>query len=200
MKTAKILWISGSILINVVIFFYVKIMSQVPAGTHAVRYGYINENWSQFETMWKAEMIVMSLLTISAIFFAIKYKSIAWSIVAFGQLVLITLYPIMIGGYHDTSVEVYTMAYQMSVLIFVFGKILFLAGMILVYLTDSILQKWLRIVASVLALVGLISFTASYLGFIGWKQALKSAIALNLLYLINAYHGFKMELDDEMHN
>jgi len=200
MKTAKILWISGSISINVVIFFYVKMMSQVPVGTHAVRYEYINENWSQFETMWKAEMIVMSLLTISAIFFAIKYKSVAWSIVAFGQLVLITLYPIMIGGYHDTSVEVYTMAYQMSVLIFVFGKMLFLAGMILVYLTDSILRKWLRIAATVLALVGLISFTASYLGFIDWKQALKSTIALNLLYLINAYHGFKMELDDEMHN
>ena len=60
MKTAKVLWILGSILINVVIFFYIKIMSQVPVGTHAVRYEYINENWSQFEIMWKAEMIVMS--------------------------------------------------------------------------------------------------------------------------------------------
>ena len=196
MKTAKVLWILGSILINVVIFFYIKIMSQVPVGTHGVRYEYINENWSQFEIMWKAEMIVMSFLTISAIFFAIKFKSVAWSIVAFGQLVLITLYPVMIGGYHGTSVEVYTMAYQMSVLIFVFGKMLFLAGIIFVYLTDSILQKWLRIVASLLALIGLIAFSASYFGFIDWKQALKFAIALNLLYLINAYHGFKMETNE----
>ena len=121
-------------------------------------------------------MIVMSLLTISAIYFAITYKSIAWSTVFLGQLVLITLYPVMIGGYHDTSVEVYKMANQMSVLIFVFGKILFLAWMILVYSTDSVLQKWLRIVASVFAFIGLISFAASYLGFIDWKQALKFAI------------------------
>ena len=197
MKVAKVLWVLGSILINGLIFSYIKIISKIPEGTHAVRYQYINENWSQFEIMWKTEMLVMSFLTISAIFFAIKFKSVAWSMVALGQLVLITLYPVMIGGYHDTSVAVYTMAYQMSVLIFVFGNMLFLTGMIFVYLTDSLLHKWLRIVASILALIGLVSFTAAYSGFIDWKQALKSAVVLNLLYFINAYHGFKMETNSK---
>ncbi len=98
MKLAKILWILGSILINITIGIYIYLSKQMPIHPQE-RHLFINENWGVFGGHWKAEFLIMTMIAIGAIYFAIHFKKISWSIISIGQLILLSLYPIMLGGY-----------------------------------------------------------------------------------------------------
>jgi|GEM_PF-4559430 len=192
MKLAKILWATGSVLINIVIFIYIYLTSNAPKDT-SEKYAYLNENWSIYEAHWKAELLIMTMITIGAVYFAIHLKKISWSIISVGQLILLTMYPIMLGGYRNTPLEIAEMANNMAIIIFIFGNLTFFSGLLYLYVTDTILKKRLRIAAIILSSIAVITFTLVFIGLITWKQALVTAPLMNILYIINAYYGLQLK-------
>ncbi len=80
----------------------------------------------------------------------------------------------------------------MAIVIFVFGNIIFLAGLLHLYLYDNLLKKWHRWTAIVASSISLIVFLIAFIGIISWKQALITGPLVNLLYLTNAYYGLKL--------
>lgn len=195
MKLAKTLWILGNLLVNIPIGIYIYLSNKAPLDP-IERHNYLNENWDIYEAHWKAEFVFMTMIAIGAIYFAINFKKISWTLVSVGQLISLSLYPIMLGGYQNTPFEVAEMANQMAIVVFVFGNIVFLGGLIHLYLYDSFLNKWIRFSAVGFASIALIAFSISFMGFIDWKQALIIGPLTNLLFLINAYYGFKIKLEN----
>jgi len=191
MKTAKLLWSLGSLFVNITIVIYIILMSKAPSGG-AERYTYINDNWGVFSAHWKAEFLFMTMITISAIYFAIKLNKMSWVIIAVGQIIALLIYPIMIGGYRNTPIEIAEMANQMAILIFVFGNIVFLLGAFHLYFHDSVISKWLKYVAMACSGIAALAFLLSFSDIITWKQAMIIAPLVNILYLINAYYGLKI--------
>lgn len=191
MKIAKICWISGSILINVVIAIYINLMSKAPIREEE-RFRYINDNWDIFSAHWKAEFILMTLIAIGAFYFALYFKKISWSIITIGQLIILLTYPIMLGGYHDSTLEIQLVANEIATVVFLVGNIFFFGGLVVLYTEDAILAKWLRILAITLAAIGIIAMTGAFIGFYPWKTAMKIGPLITLLYLINAYYGFRL--------
>ena len=195
MKLAKTLWILGNLLVNITIGIYIYLSSQAPLDP-IERHNYLNENWDIYSGHWKAEFVFMTMIAIGAIYFAINFKKISWTLVSVGQLILLSLYPIMLGGYQNTPFEIAEMANQMAIVVFVFGNIVFLGGLIHLYLYDSLLNKWIRFSAVGFASIVLIACSIAFRGFIGWKQALIIGPLTNLLFLINAYYGLKIKLEN----
>ena len=195
MKLAKTFWILGNLLVNITIGIYIYLSSKAPVDV-VERYSYMNENWNIYAGHWKAEFVFMTMIAIGAIFFAINSKKVSWSLISVGLLISLTLYPLMLGGYYNTPVELAEMANQIAIVVFVFGNIVYLGGLIHLYLYDSLLKKWIRFSAVGCASLALIAFTISFMGFISWKQALIIGPLTNLLFLINAYYGFKINLEN----
>ena len=194
MNLAKILWIAGSILMNVTIAIYIWLSSNAPVDD-VQRFQYVNENWLIYSAHWKAELVFMTFITIGAFYFTLRIKRIGWSIVTIGQLILITMYPMMLGGYRNTSYEIFTAVNQIAMNIFIFGNIIFLIGLALVYRNAYEISKWLRILAASFASVACLVFFVSFIGFVDWRQAIIIVGPLvSLIYFINAYYGYKIEV------
>lgn len=194
MKLAKILWSFGSILINVTIAIYLYLSGNAPADLEE-RFAYINDNWGIYAALWKAEFVIMTMITIGAVYFAMHFKKVGWAIVSVGQLILLTSYPLMLGGFRNTSFELASMANQIELVVFVFGNVVFALGLLHVYLTDTILSNWLRNTAATISGIAGFVFLISFLGFIGWRQAMMVGPLVIILYLINAYYGFKLKTE-----
>ena len=137
----------------------------------------------------------MAMVAIGALYFAMKSKKISWSIISLGQIILLMTYPLMLGGYRNTPFELAEMANQMATVVFVFGNLVFLGGLFLLYLNDQILQGWLRYTALVLSGITAIVFLITFAEIISWKQAMMIGPLINLLYLINAYYGLKIKFE-----
>lgn len=193
MKLAKIFWSVGSILISFAIVTFLILSSKAPLNPED-RHLYLNETWNVFGTYWKIEFLLMTLITIGAIYFAINFKKISWSIISIGKIILLTTYPIMLGGYRNTSFEFYEIANQMAIVIFLFGNIVFLGGLLHLYLTEKILKNWLRFTAIGISAISLIAFLIAFAGIIEWKQAMMVGPLMVILYFINAYLGLKLKL------
>jgi hypothetical protein len=194
MKLARASWSLGNLLVNITIGIYVYLSSKAPLDP-VERLDYLNENWAIYSGHWKAEFLFMTMIAIGAVYFAINFKKISWTLISVGQVILLTLYPIMLGGYRNTAFEISEMANQMAIVVFIFGNIVFLAGLVHLYLFDTLLKKWIRFSAIGFASIGLIAFSISFMGFISWKQAIVIGPALNLLFIINAYYGLKLKLE-----
>lgn len=194
MKLAKLLWSLGSLLVNVTIAIYVFLSINAPQ-TMEGKHIYINENWGIYELHWKMEFLFMTMIAIGAVYFAINLKKISWSIISVGQIILLLTYPVMLGGYRNTPFEIFEMANQIAIVIFVFGNIVFLAGLLHLYLHDVLLNKWLKYIAIALSGVTTLVFIISFAGIITWKQAIIIGPLINILYLINAYYGLKIKLE-----
>ncbi|MEM9300152.1 MAG: hypothetical protein AAGA64_17460 [Bacteroidota bacterium] len=193
MKTAKLLWSIGSVLVNVTIGIYIYLMSNAPSEL-SERFQYINENWTIYGGHWKAEFLIMTLIAIGAFYFAIYWKSISWTIISIGQLIILLTYPIMLGGYRNTPFEVAEMANQMATVTFIFGNLTFFPGLFIMYLKSDVLKSGLRYVALIISAITTLTFAIVYLEIISWNQALVLAPLINVLYLINAYYGFKIKV------
>jgi hypothetical protein len=154
---------------------------------------YLNDNWNVFSGHWKAEFLIMGLITIGAIYFMIHFRTIGWTVVSLGQIIILTMYPLMLGGYHNTPLEINEAVNKMVVVIFVLGNIIFLAGLFLVYMNEQKIPKWLQILAMVLSALGCLVFLGAYLDIYGWKKALMAGPLVNVLYLINAYLGVRID-------
>ena len=75
MKTAKNLWILSSLMINVVIGIYIYLQQSTPKNLEE-RFQYINEIWLIYCGHWKAEMLLISMMAISALFFSFQAESV----------------------------------------------------------------------------------------------------------------------------
>ena len=193
MKLAKIFWIIGNLLVNISIGTYVYFSSQAPLNA-VDKFSYINENWGVYAGIWKSEFVLMAMIALSSIYFAIRFKGISWALIAVGQLILLPLYPLMLGGYRNTPVEIAEMANQIAVIVFVFGNLVFLGGLLRLYWCDIYLKKWLKWTAVALSAITFLVFLTTYTGFMEWKQAMVFAPLAGILYLINAYYGTKIRV------
>ena len=164
MKIAKILWTTGSVLINVIILIYISLMSKAPEDM-ADSFQYLQDNWGIFSAHWKAELLIMGMITIGAFYFMVHFRSIGWTIVSLGQIIQMSLYPLMLGGYYDTSVEFFKAINEMAIIIFVFGNIVLLGGLVIVYSNKPPIPKWLGKTAMVIAAGMCLVFLGSFLEF-----------------------------------
>ncbi len=194
MKLAKLFWSISSVLINVVIGIYIYLMSNAPENRQE-RYQYLNENWGIYGAQWKAEFLLMTLIAIGALYFALRTHKASWTIVSVGQLILLMTYPVMLGGYRNTPLDIAEMANEIATVVFVFGNIIFFSGMFVLYLEDVYLKQWLKIFAYSVAGFMTLVFIVIFTGFITWGQALVVAPLANVMYLINAYYGLKIKLE-----
>jgi hypothetical protein len=184
-------WIVGSLLVNVTIAMYIWLSLHAPA-EFAERHLYVNANWSAYSVHWKAEFVFMALIAVGALSFAIRTRAGGWCFVAAGQLLLLTIYPVMLGGYRDTPLDVAAAVNEISLVIFLFSNLLFLGGMALVYLRAYEIGPVLRGVALAIALLSWLAFLACFLGLIGWAQAMLAGPLVMILYLINAWYGYRL--------
>lgn len=194
MKLGKLLWIIGSVLINITVGIYIYLSSKAPLDP-LERHEYVNENWQIYGMHWKAEFLFMTMIAIGALYFTFKLKEVSWAIISVGQLILLTTYPIMLGGYQNTSFEMSEMANQMATVVFVFGNLIFLGGLLKLYISDTYLKKWLKWTAIVLSGITFLTFFITYMDIIEWQQALMIGPLINILYLINAFYGVKIKVD-----
>ena len=194
MKLGKLLWIIGSVLINITVGVYIYLSSKAPLDP-VERHEYVNDNWQIYGMHWKAEFLFMTMIAIGALYFAFKLKEISWAIISVGQLILLTTYPIMLGGYQNTSFEMSEMANQMATVVFVFGNLIFLGGLLKLYISDTYLKKWLKWTAIVISGITFLTFFITYMEIIDWQQALMIGPLINILYLINAFYGAKIKED-----
>ncbi len=194
MKLAKAFWSLGSLLVNGVIVVYIILSSNAPTELTA-RYSYINDNWGVYGAHWRVEFLLMTMVAIGALYFAITSKKISWSVITVGQIILLGTYPLMLGGYRNTSVELAEMANQIATTVFVLGNVIFLGGLFFLYLKDQLLNRWLRYIAVVLAGMTAIVFMIVFADIISWKQAMVIGPLINILYLINAYYGLKLRIE-----
>lgn len=186
-------WIIGSLLVNVTIAMYIWLSMNAPSD-FAERHLYVNANWGAYAVHWKAEFVFMALITVGAFSFAIRTRAAGWCFVAAGQLLLLTIYPVMLGGYRDTPVDVASAVNEIALVIFLFSNLLFLAGMALVYLRAHELGPLLRGIAFAISLLAWLVFLACFLGLIGWAQAMLAGPLIMVLYLINAWYGYRLSV------
>ena len=184
MKTAKILWSSSSILINVIIGIYIY-LQQIGPSDLAERFQFMNEIWPLYGGHWRAEMILITMMAISALFFAIYFKNISWLTISVGKIIVLGTYAFMLGGFRNTSVELATMANQMATVVFMLGSFIFYIGLFHLYLKSDLLKPWLRYLATTVALILSVGFFLIYILII--------APLGNLLYIINAYYGWQLK-------
>ena len=194
MKLGKLLWTSGSILINLPIAIYIYLSSKAPLNPMD-RHNYVNENWDIYGMHWKVEFLFMTFIAIGALYLAFILKKISWTIITVGLLILLSTYPIMLGGYENTSFELSEMANQMATVVFVFGNLIFFGGLLKLYSSDTYLKKWLKWTAIALSGITFLTFLITFIGIIDWKQALMIGPLVNVLYLINAYYGMKIKVE-----
>lgn len=171
MKLAKALWSLGSLFVNVTIIIYIILSSKAPLDLKS-RFAYINENWGIYGAHWKVEFLLMTMVAIGAVYFAINIKKVSWTIVSTGQIILLLIYPLILGGYRNTPFEIAEMANQMASVTFIFGNLIFLSGLFHLYLQDEILEKWLKSTAVALSGITVIVFLITFVEIISWKQAM----------------------------
>jgi len=192
MKTAKLLWSSGSLLINITGIAYIVLSNDMPIQL-SEKFSYINDKWAIYSLHWKAEFVSMTFIAIAAFYFTTYFRKLSWSIVTLGLLIQLPFYPIMLGGYYNTSVEIFSAMNQIAIFMFIFGNCILMAGLFYVYFEDNLLAKWLRVTVMFIAALAFLSFGGSFLEFWTWKQALILGPLLNVLYLVNAYYGIKIK-------
>ncbi|NRB65123.1 MAG: hypothetical protein HRU40_19255 [Saprospiraceae bacterium] len=107
----------------------------------------------------------MALITIGAFFFALNTRKLSWAIISVGQLIILFTYPVMLGGYRNTPLEIAEMANEIATVVFVFGNLVLFGGLFLLFLKDKYLKPWLRILAYAISGVMAIVFLIVFAGF-----------------------------------
>ncbi|MEL6975365.1 MAG: hypothetical protein AAGL29_08225 [Bacteroidota bacterium] len=197
MRTAKLCWSLGSILVNITIGIYIYLQNNGPSDLRE-RFQYVNDNWSIYGGHWKAEFLIMILVCIGAFYFAVHLKKIGWVIVSVGQFIILWTYPLMLAGYRNTPFEIANMANQMATITFIFGNLIFFSGLLYLYFKNDIFKVWLRYLSIALSGIATLMFLSIATGLITWSQALVIAPIINVLYLINAYYGFKIDGESQV--
>ncbi len=195
MKIVKYLWVAGNILITIVILYFIPLESKIPGTEPSVRYGFINEHWDQFNFMWRSELLIVGMLTVASVFFAARFKTPGWALVATGQLILTTMYPVLLGGYHDTSVELYTLAYEVSAEIFLVSSLFLFPGFALIHWESAHMKDYFRYTMTGLGGLITIAFLLGFLEILSLGQVMTTGPVIIILYLANAWMMFRLKND-----
>lgn len=188
------MWSLGSLLINVTIIIHQIMARRMPAGDPAGRFDYVIKNWDIYGLNWRVEWVLMAMIAAGAIFFAIRTRTLSWAIISGGQVLLLLTYPVLLAGYLGGSLPMATLVNRLATEIFVSGNMLFLAGLLHLYLTDEQLPLWARYPAAALALVGVLAFVGCNFGLLTLSEIVVAAPVLQLLYVVNSYYGLIVPL------
>lgn len=149
------------------------------------------------QRMWQFEFLGMIGMGIAATYFAISDKSLGWVTVAFGQLCVMGMYAIMLGGYpmaaaayQDTPVLMDSLN-QIAIILFAVSNIIIMAGFAGILLTTSVLPNWLAKSTSVLALAFLMGSFLLFLEFLTFDSLVTMGPAALVVYLVLALYGYR---------
>ena len=193
MKVAKYLWIAANILITLIILYFIPLESDIPGTDPPVRYAYINDHWGKFNFMWRSELLIVGILTVTSFYFATCFKTTGWVLVTIGQLILTMLYPVMLGGYHDTSVELYTLTYEISSEIFIVSSLFLFAGFAVIHWEARHMNNYFRFILTGLGILITVAFTLGFLEILTLGQVMMTGPIIVILYFGNAWMIYKLK-------
>ena len=170
------------VLIGLYIFVY-----QPASGDWQDKLDHMNRNWSLISSIWRGEFLVATVLSWVAFYFS-KNNS-WWLLVGIGHLLMLVEYALMLGGYPEITTEVnFNLIQHIVVWIFAASNFIWLIGMTGVYYGE---RGWIRYVGGIFALVCGLLFLTIVFGLFRMEELLIVGPLLNLLYLVNAYYGFR---------
>lgn len=196
-KIAAYLWSLGSILFFVAIVLYVFVF-QPSSGTDAERTTQIINEWFLASTIWRIETIAAILLAVSSWYFATLRQSINWFLIAFGHIVMIFMYANMLGSYpvaaefYNESSHLFPMVNDAAVWAFGVSNLLFFSGLTGIYYTNEVLNKFMSWTGAIISLIGVISSLALFFDLVTFGNLSMVGPLILILYLLNAYFGFKI--------
>jgi hypothetical protein len=159
-----------------------------PAGTWDEKILHMNNNWGLISFIWRLEFIAAVVIGWVSLNFSTKNKW--WNLVAIGHLLMLVEYVLMLGGYPKVaSEEMFQIVNSMAVWVFAASNLIWLLGMTGVYQEEN---GWIKYTGMALALIGGVIFLTIVLGLTTMKDVIFVAPLVNLLYLLNAYYGFKV--------
>ena len=191
MKIAKYLWTIASFYLLVIGFVYIIILKEAPSDGPE-RYEFIMENWTIYNYQWKAELMMTTLLSISAFLFSKYLKNPGFIIIGVGQLFFAMAMPISIGITPNATYEFGSLIGKGAHQMVNFGMMVSLAGYLILHWKSRVLSNWLRVAALILATLGFLSFAAGFLDIIDSSTAQKAMLLVMLLYVINGFFGIKV--------
>ncbi len=196
MKLARILWISGSSLIFVLLTGYILILDP-PAESGPARLEYILDHWGLYSFMFRTEFLMGVTIGISALILAQRFKNGWLVLVGIGMLLYALPFPIVLGLYPVASTEVSVGFSTSAHLLVDSGLMISMGGFLGLHATTRILPKWLHMAALILAIPPFSMFTLAFLGLADPVAAQKSMILVALLFAINIYYGWRLkEMND----
>ena len=196
-KIAALLWIVGSLVFFITILLYVLIYKPV-SGSNADKVNHLLNHWPLVTGIWKAETLAAIFLVVSAWYFSSTEKSIAWFLVSLAYIIIIVMYALLLGAY-PSSVNVFSdspflfpMINDTAIWIFSLSNLLFLIGLSGIYYKNLTLRKWISTTAMIISIIGWFGALALFFGLITFSQMNILGPLILILYLINAYLGFKL--------
>jgi len=196
-KSASYLWSLGSILFFLAIVLFVFVY-QPSSGTDADKTHQIISNWALVSTIWRIETIAAVLLCVSSWYMATVKQSISWFLITFAHVVMIIMYANMLGSYavaaevYNESPSLFPMINNKAVWVFGFSNLLFFSGLTGIYYTNEVLSTWLSWTGSIISFVGVIGSLALFFELITFGDLNIGGPLVLILYLLNAYLGFKL--------
>lgn len=196
-KAAGYLWSIGSILFFVAIVLFVFVY-QPSAGTDADKTDQLTRNWSLVSAIWRVETLAVVLLAVSSWYFATLKLSINWFLITLAHIVMIIMYAYMLGSYpvaaeyYGESPYLFPLVNEAAIWVFGFGNLLFLSGLTGVYLTNKIISRWVAWTGAGISLAGAVGSLALFFELITFGNLNIGGPFILILYLLNAYLGFKL--------
>lgn len=191
MNTAKALWIIASLYLIVVGFIYIIVLKTAPA-EGAERLSFIQANWAYYGHQWKAEFLIAVSLSISAFIFAQKLGNTSFYLVAVGQGISSVAFPISLGLVPEVPYEIYKLSGEAMHFLNNSGMMISLLGFFLIHWSNGFFKPGLRMAALLLSGLAFLVFLAGFMEILTTQQTQKGMPLVLLLYLINAFYGFKL--------
>ncbi|MGD8428497.1 MAG: hypothetical protein PVH63_12770 [Balneolaceae bacterium] len=196
-KTASILWISGSLLFVVSMIAFI-VVYQPASGSYADKTKELLKGWPIISTIWRIETLAVILLGVSSWAFTLQRRTIFWIIIAFAHIIMTIMYAYMLGAYplatsnYSEMPILFPMMNDTASWIFSLSNLLFLAGLAGIYYTDVLINRWLALFGFFISIIGALGMLALFLGMVTFAQAVAVGPLIGILYLLNAYYGFKL--------
>jgi len=195
-KTAWWLWVISTLIVIAAISMYAfNYRAGMDPGEDKVVHYLAQQSFAQ--RMWQLEFLGMIGMGIAAAYFAISDKSLGWVTVAFGQLIVMVMYAIMLGGYpmtaaayQDTPVLMDALN-QIAIILFAISNVIVMAGFAGILLTTTVLPNWLAKSAGVLALGFMVGAFLIFLEFLTFDSLAVMGPAALVVYLVLALYGYR---------
>lgn len=190
------LWVISTLVVCLAIFLFALIYrAGMDPGEDKVIHYLAQQSIAQ--RMWQLEFLGMVGMGIAATWFAVSEKSFWWVMVAFGQICVMVMYPVMLGGY-PVAAAVYQEVpalmdalNQIAVNLFAICNVVLAAGFAGIFLTTPVLPKWLGRTAGLLSLAFMAGAFLVFLEFLTFdSMAILGPVAL-VLYLVLAWYGYR---------